>query len=124
MIKPFHLSIVVPDLEQVRMFYVNILGCMVGRDKGQWIDILFFGHQMTVHQEREGMVAKAIDHFGPVLEKEEWKKISDNLHLNSIAFEMQPFIWEEGTDAESGKFIVKDPAGNILEFKFYKNFSI
>ncbi len=48
MIKPFHLSIVVPDLEQARVFYVNLLRCAVGRDQGQWIDILFFGHQMSL----------------------------------------------------------------------------
>jgi extradiol dioxygenase family protein len=124
MIKPFHLSIVVPDLEHARAFYVNLLGCTVGRDKGQWIDILFYGHQMTLHQEREGMVAKSIDHFGPILEKEEWKRISDRFRSNGIAFELQPIIREEGSDIESGKFIVKDPAGNILEFKYYKSFSI
>jgi extradiol dioxygenase family protein len=123
MTKPFHLSIVVPDLERARTFYVNLLDCKVGRDKGQWIDILFFGHQMTLHQERNGMVAKAIDHFGPILEKEEWKKVSDRFRSNGIAFEMQPLIKEEGTDTESGKFIVKDPADNILEFKYYKSFS-
>ncbi len=82
--KPFHLLFVVPNLEKVRNFYVNILGCEVGRDTGKWIDIIFFGHQITIHQEREGITAKAIDHFGPVLEKEEWLKISDTLSSSNI----------------------------------------
>lgn len=123
MIKPFHLSIVVSDLEQARNFYVNLLGCQVGRDRGQWIDILFFGHQMTLHQEREGMIAKPIDHFGPILEKQEWENILELLTSNGIVFEMQPLIRQEGTQLESGKYIVKDPAGNVLEFKYYKSFS-
>jgi len=32
-------------------------------------------------------------------------------------------IKKERTDTESGKFIVKDPASNILEFKYYLSFN-
>ena len=123
MIKPFHLSIVVPDLKKARAFYVNMLGCKIGRDNGQWIDIFFFGHQMTLHQEREGMVAKSIDHFGPILEKNEWKTTFDMLISSDVVFEMQPLINEEGLKNESGKYIIKDPAGNIIEFKYYESFT-
>ena len=121
--KPFHLSIVVPDLELARSFYCDLLGCQLGRDTGQWIDVLFFGHQLTIHQEGEGRFAKPIDHFGPILYKEQWQNIHGLLSSNNRAFEMRPFIKNVGKDSESGKFIVKDPAGNILEFKYYKNFS-
>ena len=120
MIKPFHLSIVVPDLEQARAFYVNLLGCNIGRDKGQWIDVNFFGHQMTIHQERENMRAKPIDHYGPILDKIEWESISNIFNSKGVVFDMQPLIINKGNKDESGKFIVKDPAGNILEFKYYK----
>ena len=121
-IKPFHLSIVVPSLEKARDFYVNLLGCEIGRDKGQWIDIMFFGHQVTMHQERAGMVAKSIDHFGPILEKEDWLKVSSLLKTNLVDFEMEPFVKDEGTNTEAGKFMIKDPAGNLLEFKYYSYF--
>lgn len=122
-IKPFHLSLVVPDLEKVRVFYVGLLGCEVGRDTGKWIDILFFGHQLTLHQEGDGVIANPIDHFGPVLEKKEWQKISDLLKENSVAFEVEPFVKGKNTESEAGKFLVKDPAGNSLEFKYYDKFS-
>ncbi len=52
MTQPFHLSLVVPDLNRVRAFYVDVLGCRVGREMGSWLDILFFGHQLTIHQDR------------------------------------------------------------------------
>ena len=68
-------------------------------------------------------MAKAIDHFGPVLSKEDWLKISDIFSSCNYAFEMEPIIRDEGFETEAGKFLVKDPAGNLLEFKFYASFS-
>ncbi len=75
-----------------------------------------------MHQEREGMVAKSIDHFGPVLEKEDWLKVFYLLQTNSVDFAMEPHVKGEGTNREAGKFMVKDPAGNLLEFKYYSSF--
>ena len=58
-----------------------------------------------------------------MLIKEEWLAISGVLSSNNIAFQLPPTIKEEGSDMESGKYIVKDPAGNILEFKYYISFA-
>jgi len=123
MIKPFHLSLVVPSLDEAKEFYINLLGCKMGRDSGKWIDIIFFGHQITLHQERDTMVAMPIDHFGAILDKQEWNNISGLFSSHGVKFEMRPSIKEEGTDTESGKFIVKDPADNVLEFKYYVDFN-
>lgn len=122
MIKPFHLSFVVPDLLKAKEFYIDMLGCELGRDTGEWIDIIFFGHQITMHQERVGMPAKAIDHFGPVLDKNEWESVLILLSSNAINFELHPTVKFEGTEKEAGKYIVKDPANNLIEFKYYQNF--
>ena len=122
-IKPFHLSFVVPNLEKAREFYVNLLGCFVGRDTGAWIDIIFYGHQVTMHQERDGMVSKRIDHFGPILEKGQWSEVLALLKANGVQFVLEPLVKSENTENEAGKFVVKDPAGNLLEFKYYNNFS-
>jgi len=123
MIKPFHLSVVVPDLASARQFYVDLLGCKTGRENRMWIDVIFYGHQITIHQQHNGMVARAIDHFGPILGKEDWLSVSDLLKANDTEFVMQPTIIGPGCDTETGKFIVKDPAGNTLEFKYYACFS-
>ncbi len=119
MIKPFHLSFVVPDLLKAKKFYMDVLGCELGRDKGEWIDVILFGHQITIHQERAGMPAKSIDHFGPVLDKNEWQSVSKALISKGIPFELSPTIQFEGSKKEVGKYIVKDPAGNLIEFKYY-----
>jgi extradiol dioxygenase family protein len=113
---PFHLSFVVPELRSTENFYVNFLGCKKGRDTGQWIDIIFFGHQLTLHQETESMKAHAIDHFGIILERDEWLSISQKIRVDNIPFVLSP----TEDNSESGKFIIKDPAGNLIEFKFYK----
>jgi extradiol dioxygenase family protein len=122
-IKPFHLSFAVPDLGQAREFYVELLGCNVGRDTGEWLDIIFFGHQITMHQERASMKAKAIDHFGPVLEKAEWQAVAEKLSSSGVDFQLPPTVKDSDANSESGKYIVKDPAGNLLEFKYYGSFS-
>ena len=123
MTKPFHLSFAVPNLEDVRKFYINILGCKVGRDTGKWIDVMFFGHQITIHQESEEMHSNPIDHFGAVLSKCDWVAMSNTLSSRGIAFKSNPTIREAGTDFESGKFTIKDPASNVLEFKYYESFN-
>ena len=117
---PFHLSFVVPELRFAEDFYVNFLGCKKGRDTGQWIDIIFFGHQLTLHQETESMKAHAIDHFGIILERDEWWSISQKVRADNIPFVLSPTEQTNEDNSESGKFIIKDPAGNLIEFKFYK----
>ncbi len=120
MSNPFHLSFVVPELRLAEEFYVNFLGCKKGRDTGAWIDIIFFGHQLTLHQETETMEAQSIDHFGVILEKTEWLSILKKVEVESIPFALPPNEKTNDDNSESGKFIIKDPAGNLIEFKFYK----
>ena len=102
----FHLSLVVPDLEAVRTFYVNVLGCQVGRDRGSWIDVLFFGHQLTMHQEKDSMPAVAVDHFGPVVDKATWSAIAETCRSQSVEFARPIRVVGEGTRDESGKYVI------------------
>jgi extradiol dioxygenase family protein len=122
MLNPFHLSFIVPDKEQAKRFYTGILGCEVGRDNDDWFDILFFGHQITVHQATEKVQAYTIDHFGPVLEKEQWEAVSQRLEAAGVEYVAKPFVKTDSCGNESGKYLIKDPSGNILEFKYYDNF--
>jgi len=117
---PFHLSIVVPELPLAEDFYVSFLECKKGRDKEQWIDIIFFGHQLTIHQETNSKKAHPIDHFGVILEREEWLSISQKAKIENVPFILFPTEKMNDDKSESGKFIIKDPAGNLIEFKFYK----
>lgn len=117
---PFHLSFVVPKLRLAEEFYVNFLCCKKGRDTGKWIDITFFGHQLTLHQETENMIAKSIDHFGVILDKAEWLSVAQKMEVENIPFIVSPNKKTNDDNSESGKFIIKDPANNMIEFKFYQ----
>lgn len=120
--KPFHLSFTVSDKDKAKEFYAGVLGCAIGRDTETWFDILFFGHQVTIHQESEHQKAHPIDHFGPILSKDDWFMVSDKLKIRNYPFVMEPSIKNPGMHNESGKFIVNDSCGNLLEFKYYLNF--
>ena len=45
----FPLAFPVVDLEEARTFYIDILGCVSGRESDRWIDFDFFGHQLVAH---------------------------------------------------------------------------
>lgn len=119
----FHLSIAVSHLDTVRTFYVDLLGCQVGRDRGTWIDVLFFGHQLTIHQATEHTPAVAIDHFGPVVDRATWQGLVKLCETHAIEYKLAPRVTGAGTPSESGKFVISDPAGNLLEFKYYQDFN-
>ncbi len=122
MSNPFHLSFVVPDKQSSKHFYLDVLGCTLGRDNESWYDILFFGHQLTIHQANEKLPAYKIDHFGAILSKEQWQLLVTKCKSHSVEFLMKPLVISEGMADESGKFLINDPSGNTLEFKYYLNF--
>jgi extradiol dioxygenase family protein len=114
---PFHLSFAVPDLRSAVRFYRDVLGCAIDRDEGRWIDVLMYGHQLTLHQAAPQQPALALDHFGVVLDAAQWHALAGRIEAADTVFAMPPHMVEAGTPHERGKFVVRDPAGNLLEFK-------
>jgi extradiol dioxygenase family protein len=43
------LAFAVTSIKATRAFYVEKLGCKVGRSAKRWIDFDFFGHQISAH---------------------------------------------------------------------------
>ena len=65
-----HFSIPVDDLETARRFYVDAFGCSVGRVREDWIDIWFFGMQLTLQHRPDEVRSpeeQGVRHFGVVL---------------------------------------------------------
>jgi len=46
----FHLAFPVADLAAAERFYTTYLDATVGRRTSRWIDLLLFGHQLTLHE--------------------------------------------------------------------------
>ena len=124
-LNPFHLAVVVDDLNAAREFYGTLLGCPEGRSSDQWVDFNFFGHQFVVHLgDKSDSVHNPVDgdqvpvpHFGVVLAMQDWKELRDRLLAASVDFILEPKIRFEGEIGEQATMFFRDPAGNHLEFK-------
>jgi len=118
-----HLSIPVSDLDAARRFYVDAFGCSVGRIREGWIDLWFFGMQLTL-QHRPGEVRppgeQGVRHFGVVLtDPESYSSLVDRLRAAGVIWLSEPA--EHAEIALSGKVGGKlaDPSGNVIEVKYY-----
>ena len=127
-IPPFHLAFPVTDLAATKQFFTETLGCPLGRISERWIDIDFFGHQITAHlvDGLDEAATNPVDgeqvpssHFGAILEMAEWKALADKLVALDTQFLIKPQIRFEGEVGEQATMFFKDPSGNALEFKAF-----
>lgn len=131
MIQPFHLAIPVKNLELCRTFYRDIIQCIEGRSDTHWVDFNFFGHQLVIHQKDDftpQQISNPVDgqdvpvpHFGVVLSMYDWEKLSERLKKNGTKFIIEPTIRFKGKPGEQATLFFKDPEGNALEFKAFKD---
>ena len=129
-LRPFHLAFPVKDIEETKDWYCSILGCSIGRQGGRWIDFKFFGHQISAHlsQEEHHKDTNLVDghkvparHFGIILTQKQWLMLTDNLIKNKVEFIIEPYTRFKGETGEQSTMFIKDPSGNALEFKAFKN---
>ena len=131
MTQPFHLAIPVQNLEICRAFYRDILQCKEGRSDTHWVDFNFFGHQLVIHQKdnfNPQQISNPVDghdvpvpHFGVVLSMNDWHLLSQRLEKNGTKFIIEPTIRFKGKAGEQATLFFKDPEGNALEFKAFKD---
>ncbi len=121
----FHLSIPVKDIESTTAFYVQGLGCVVGRQSSVAVTLNFYGHQIVAHVSEDlGPQQKSIypRHFGLVCRTEaEWNEFRDLAGANRLKFFREPQRRFPGTPLEHLTFFLEDPSHNLLEFKYYLN---
>ncbi len=134
-INPFHLAVPVSNLQEARSFYRDILGCEEGRSSDHWVDFDLFGHQFVIHYKpsstsEQGLHHNPVDghdvpvpHFGVVLDWDHFHKLAEDLKSNEINFIIEPYIRFEGQTGEQATMFFKDPSGNALEFKSFKDMS-
>lgn len=128
---PFHLAFPVRDLEATRQFYVDVLGCTVGRSAELWIDLNFFGHQISAHvkpEETQRVQANGVDgksvpvrHFGAVLEWNHWHEMAERLQAQGVTFLIEPYIRFKGEVGEQATMFFLDPSDNAIELKSFQN---
>ncbi|HET7587632.1 MAG TPA: VOC family protein [Gammaproteobacteria bacterium] len=126
----FHLAFPVTDIEATRRFYVDMLGCRVGREAQRWIDFDFFGHQISAHlvDEPDNAATNPVDgdnvpvrHFGAILEWDDWQTLADRLRSAKTDFLIEPHIRFADRPGEQATLFIRDPSGNALEFKSFRD---
>jgi len=129
-LSPFHLAFPVRDLEESRTFYAGLLGCPTGRESKEWIDFDLYGHQIVAHlapPERDAATNKVDDkdvpvrHFGVILEWSQWETLAERLEQAGVKFVIEPGIRFKGQVGEQATMFFKDPSGNALEFKAFRD---
>lgn len=128
-LQPFHVAIPVTDLEAAEHFYCSLLGLGKGRTASRWIDLNFFGHQVTLHlvdDPRAAAPTNPVDgdkvparHFGIIIDRSEWRALADHLEENEAEFLIPPRTRFAGEVGEQSTFFLLDPSGNALEFKSF-----
>lgn len=130
-LSPFHLAIPVGDLAEARGFYGGLLGCAEGRSAQRWVDFDFFGHQVVAHlveREAKGAPVNSVDgdavpvpHFGVVLDFGAWEELAERLAGAGVDFLIEPRVRFAGEPGEQGTLFLRDPSGNVLEFKGFRD---
>jgi len=130
-LNPFHLAIPVADLAAARRFYEEVLGCSTGRSDTHWVDLNLYGHQLVLHEVASASAdagANPVDgedvpvpHFGVVLGWDDWHVLARRLRETGQVFVIEPGIRFEGEVGEQATMFFRDPAGNALEFKSFRD---
>lgn len=121
----FHLAFPVNDLALTKAFYVDGLGCELGRESAQSVILNLYGHQLVAHLTDEPLFAqKGIypRHFGLVFAVEtDWQTLLERSQQHQLNFYQSPKHRFLNSPLEHRTFFLADPAHNLLEFKYYRH---
>jgi extradiol dioxygenase family protein len=129
---PFHLAYHVTNLKEARTFYGELLGCDEGRSTESWVDFDFFGHQLSLHlgtpfpNDLTGKVGEhmvPMPHLGLVLTYGDWRALADRLEAAGTEWVLAPSVRFEGEPGEQWTMFFRDPSGNPIEIKGFRDLS-
>lgn len=119
----FHLAFPVTDLNEAKRFYVDGLGCGLGREAPFSLILDLHGNQIVAQltdQPPESQKGIYPRHFGLVFtSKADWQTLVDRAKAKGLRFYQQPRLRFPGTKLEHATFFLEDPFHNLLEFKHY-----
>lgn len=126
-----HLAIPAGDLNVAKKFYCDVLGCKTGNsEEGRWVDIDFWGNELTLHQSVERLATVrhdvdmgevAVPHFGIHLSEDEFNNLKKRIEDAGLDYLDKPYRRFVGDEFEQETFFIEDPNGNVLEMKTMVN---
>ena len=117
-----HLSLPVRDLAESRRFYLDALGCDPGRERPGWMDVWFYGLQVTLHEQPDQVLRAeeaGVGHFGVALSEERFDALVARLGEHQVEWIRPVSTDYRGTCRQQTKATVSDPSGNAIELKWY-----
>jgi extradiol dioxygenase family protein len=128
----FHLAVPVRDLAAARAFYGGVLGLAQGRSADNWVDWNFYGHQLVTHEVAAPRDPDAghssvddhrvpVPHFGLLLSIVDFHELAHRLRAADVAFVIAPYLRFAGLPGEQWTMFLRDPSGNALEFKAFRD---
>jgi uncharacterized protein len=117
-----HLSLAVRDLDESVAFYSGALGCDVGRAVDRFVDVWFFGMQVTLHEAPDQLLSpeqRGVRHFGVTVGRDDLQRMLERAEVYGVEFSSEPTTDYAGTPREQTKAKLLDPSGNVIEIKTY-----
>ncbi len=117
-----HLSLPVRDLAESIDFYVDALGCRLGRTRDRFADVWFYGLQLTLHERPEQVLpveTLGVRHFGVTLAADDLNALVHRLEARPVTWSSNVTTEYAGTPKEQIKAKILDPSGNTIEIKTY-----
>jgi hypothetical protein len=119
----FHLAFPVTDINKTKAFYVDGLGCKVGRQNNNSVILNLMGNQIVAHVTKELLKPQGgiyPRHFGLIFTAEaDWETLLKQAQEKNLSFYQEPKRRFVGLPTEHRTFFLEDPFYNILEFKYY-----
>jgi len=118
----FHLSFPVRSLASSLPFYREVLGGEPGRREPGWADVILCGHHLTLHERPEQVLspaAQGVRHFGALLDEDGWLALRDSVVMQAPQALVAVQERDAGSARAQRKLLLRDPDGQLLEFKWY-----
>jgi len=109
----FHLAFPTHDVAAAKHFYVDGLGCTLGRESSHAVMFGLAGHQLVAHLTTKSLPQQQgiyPHHFGlTFLSKESWQQFLERAQEKKLPFYQQPRVRFPGTRIEHHTFFLEDP---------------
>ncbi len=118
----FHLSIGVDSVQDSADFFEHVLKAEVThRDPSGYINVNFYGCQITLQEGGSMREQGGRFHFGANLTLDAFKDLSNQvLRFASDSVVMAPEVKDAGTSLERWKMYMRCPSGYLIELKGYQ----
>jgi extradiol dioxygenase family protein len=120
----FHLSFPVASLAASLAFYESCLGARRGRSTPAWVDVILFGHQLTLHEQPAQVLpreARGVRHFGAILAWHDFESLRGRIDALQLDPAPSFALRDAGQPTEHAKLLLEDPDGNLIEVKAYRH---